>query len=102
MAKVIAMYKKPADVAAFEKRYFSGHVPVAKKLPGLRRYEVSTGPVNTPAGPAPYHLVAVLSFDSMAALQQALGSPEGRATAADAMSFAAAGLDLLIMDTKDV
>ena len=102
MAKVIAMYKKPADVAAFEKRYFEGHAPLAKKIPGLRRYEVSSGPVNTPAGPSPYHLVAVLSFDSLAAMQQGLGSPEGQATAADAMSFAAGIIDLLIMDTKDV
>jgi uncharacterized protein (TIGR02118 family) len=102
MAKIFAMYKKPADVAAFEKRYFSGHVPVAKKLPGLRRYEVTTGPVMTPGGPAPYHMIAILSFDSMAALQQAMGSPEGQATAADANAFAAGLVDLLIMDTKDV
>jgi len=102
MAKVFAMYKKPADVAAFEKRYFEGHVPVAKKLPGLRRYEVTTGPVMTPGGPAPYHMIAVLSFDSMAAMQQALASAEGQATAADANSFAAGLVDLLIMDTKDV
>lgn len=79
MAKLIAMYKKPANVQAFDTYYYSTHVPIAKKVPGLRRYEVSTGPVVTPAGDSPFHLIATLTFDSMGAIQQALGSPEGAA-----------------------
>jgi uncharacterized protein (TIGR02118 family) len=102
MAKLVAMYKKPADVGAFDKYYYSTHTPLAKTIPGLRRLEVSTGAVATPAGASPFHLIATLSFDSMAALQQALGSPEGKATAADLGNFAQAGVDLLIFDTKEV
>jgi uncharacterized protein (TIGR02118 family) len=102
MAKLIAMYKKPADANAFDDYYYSTHVPLAKKISGLRGYEVSDGPVATPAGESPFHLIAILSFDSMAALQQALGSPEGAATAADLRNFAHAGVDLLVFDTKHV
>ena len=51
MAKIVVMYKTPTDVAAFDKYYFETHVPIAKKIPGLKRYEVSQGPVATPAGP---------------------------------------------------
>ena len=102
MAKVLALYKKPADAAAFDAYYYSTHVPLAKTLPGLRGYEVSTGPIGTPAGEAPLHLVAILSFDSLAAIQAALGSPEGAATAGDLGNFAQAGVDLLMFDTKEI
>jgi len=102
MAKLIALYKKPADAAAFDAHYAATHVPLAKTLPGLRSYEVSAGPIGTPAGEAPLHMVAILSFDSLAAIQAALGSPEGAATAGDLGNFAQAGVDLLMFDTKEI
>jgi uncharacterized protein (TIGR02118 family) len=102
MAKVIALYKKPADAAAFDRHYHATHVPLAKTLPGLRRFEVSRGPVATPAGESPFHLAAILSFDSMAAVQAALTSPAGKATAGDLANFAQAGVDLLLFDTHEV
>jgi uncharacterized protein (TIGR02118 family) len=102
MAKLVALYKKPADAAAFDAYYFSTHVPKAKKVPGLRRYEVSSGPVETPQGESAYHLVAVLEFDSLAALQTGLGSPEGQAAAGDLANFAQAGVELLMFDSKQV
>ncbi|WP_454738089.1 EthD family reductase [Cupriavidus necator] len=102
MAKLVALYKKPADKAAFDSHYFSKHIPIARKIPGLRGYEVSSSPVGTPAGESSFHLVALLSFDSLEAIQQGMASPEGAATAADLANFAQAGVDLLIFDTKEV
>jgi uncharacterized protein (TIGR02118 family) len=102
MAKVIALYKKPADPAAFDSYYWSTHMPLAKTLPGLRTYEVSTSPIGTPTGEASLHMLGILTFDSMAALQAALGSPQGVATAGDLQNFAQAGVELLIFDTKEV
>lgn len=100
MAQLIALYKKPANVAAFDDYYFSTHVPKAKKVPGLRSYQVSSGPLVSPQGDSPYYLVALLEFDSLAAIQAGMGSPEGKATAADLANFAQAGVDLLMFDTK--
>ena len=102
MAKVIAMYKRPADPAAFDRYYRDVHVPIAKKVPGLRRYEVNTGPVGTPAGEAPYHVVAIMTFDSLDAIQRALTSPEGQAAAADLANFAQADVELMIFESRDV
>jgi uncharacterized protein (TIGR02118 family) len=102
VAKLLALYKKPADAAAFDAYYFETHVLIAKKVPELRRYEVSAGPVAAPPGDSPYHLVAILSFDSADALQRALGSPEGQAAAGDLSNFAQAGVELLIFESKDV
>lgn len=102
MATLVALYNKPADAVAFDSYYFSTHVPIAKKIPGLRRYQVSVGPVTTPQGDSPFHLIAILGFDSASAIQQALNSPEGQATAGDLANFAAAGVQLLVFDCKDV
>ena len=102
MAKVYAMYKTPTDPAAFERYYFERHVPLAKTVPGLRSYEVTRGPIAAMGGPAPYHLIATLTFDSRAAIDAALVSPQGQATAGDIGNFATGGVDLLIADTAVV
>ena len=102
MAKLIALYRRPADPAAFDRYYFERHVPLARKIAGLQRYEVSSGGVGAPGGESPWHLAAILSFESIAALQEALASPEGQATAADLPHFAQAGVELLVFDTRDV
>jgi uncharacterized protein (TIGR02118 family) len=102
MADVVVLYKTPKDPDAFDKYYAATHIPIASKMPGLRKYKVSSGPVGTPAGPSGIHLVAILSFDSTAAIQAAFGSAEGKATAADVPNFASGGADILIFETKDV
>lgn len=102
MAKLLVMYKTPADAAAFDAYYHGTHVPIAKKVPGLRNYELSNGPVGTPAGPSGIHLVATLTFDTAADIAAAFASPEGRAAAADVAKFAQAGVEMLVYDTRDI
>ena len=102
MADVVVTYKTPKDPAAFDKYYVETHIPLAKKMPGLRKYTVSKGPVATPAGPSGNHLIATLTFDSMAAVQAAFGSAEGRAAAGDVGNFATGGADIMFFDTKEV
>src|SRR5690606_28526091 len=102
MAKLVVLYKKATDAAAFDSHYVSTHIPLAKKIPGVQKYEVSTGAVGSPQGESPYQLVAVLSFESMAALKAGLSAPEGQAAARDLGNFAQAGVELLLFDTKEV
>ena len=101
-AKLIALYHHPEDPARFDEYYFNRHVPIAKRVPGLRGYEVSAGPVVTPDGKRAYHLAALLEFDSMAELGTALASPEGLETGADLNNFAQAGVELLVFETRKV
>jgi len=83
MSRMVVIYRTPKDPAAFDAHYRDVHVPLAKKLPGLVKYEVSRRPIVAPAGdPEPY-LVGILSFESLAAMQRAFATPEGRACAAD-------------------
>ncbi|MCZ4313023.1 EthD family reductase [Comamonadaceae bacterium G21597-S1] len=102
MAKLYAIYQQPADRAAFDTYYFETHVPLAKTIPGLRAYEVTRGEVMGMAGKHAVYLVATLSFDSMAAITEAMASPEGRATAADLANFASAGVDVMMGDTATI
>ncbi|EKS67441.1 MULTISPECIES: EthD family reductase [Caballeronia] len=101
MAQLVALYKNPSDPQAFDDYYASTHAPLAKTLPGLRRYEISAGPVVAASGESPYHLVALLQFDSLEAIQAAFDSPEGQKTAGDLANFAQAGVDLLMFDSKE-
>ncbi len=98
MVKLIALYKKPADVSAFETHYNEIHTPLAKKMPGLKKMEVChfTG---SPGGEAKFYMMAELYFDTKEAMTSALGSPEGKAAAKDVMSFAG---DLIHMMFADV
>jgi uncharacterized protein (TIGR02118 family) len=102
MARLVVMYKTPNDAAAFDKYYFETHVPIAKKVPGLRKYEVSQGPVATPAGPSGLHLIATLYFDDLAAIQRAFASPEGQAAAADVQTFATGGVDMFLFASREI
>jgi uncharacterized protein (TIGR02118 family) len=102
MARLIVLYKTPKNAEAFDKHYASTHIPLAKKVPGLKKYDVSQGAIGTPAGPSGIHLVATLYFDSMDALKAGLSSPEGQAAAGDLANFADGGVDLYMFDTKDV
>lgn len=100
MAQVLVLYHTPADPAAFDRYYFTTHVPIAKKIPGLRSYQVSSGIPALVVGSFAPHLIAELNFDTMADLQAALGSAEGQAAAADLANFASGGVTLLTFDTR--
>ena len=100
MARLIAMYKNPADAAAFDRYYFAQHAPLAKTFPGLRAYDVSHGPIVTPDGLAPYHLIATLTFDSVDAIQAALSSEQGQAIVADLANFATGGVTVFVAEVQ--
>ena len=101
-AKLLALYNQPADPAAFDAHYHSKHTPLAKKLPRLRSFTVSSGGVRTPEGGAsPFHLVAELTFASMPDLQAALASSEFAAAAEDLGRFASAGVTVVMYETRE-
>lgn len=99
MAQLLVLYNAPADPAAFGRYYHQTHIPLAKKIPGLRSYVISEGQIKALTGNAP-HLVAILQFDSLADINTALASPEGQVAAADLSNFASGGATLLIYDSK--
>ena len=83
MAQMIVIYKTPKDAAAFARHYFEVQVPLARQLPGLRKYETSCGPIISLYGAAEAHFVATLQFASLSDITAAFASECARACAAD-------------------
>jgi uncharacterized protein (TIGR02118 family) len=88
MVKLVAVYSKPEDPAAFDKHYFETHVPLAKKMPGLVKCEIEKVTGSPMPGPDLTYLAAHLYFKDKPALDAAMASPEGKAAARDLMGFA--------------
>lgn len=80
---MIAIYQTPKNKDAFDKHYFEVHIPLAKKLPGLRKYEVSLNPVISTTGNSDIYLIGTLYFDSLDAIKEAFASQQGQTCAAD-------------------
>ena len=95
-AHLLVLYNEPADKAHFDEHYRTTHAPLAKKMPGLRSYDLSDGTVS--AQGASCYLVADLTFDSMDALRAALASPEGETAVADVPNFASGGASMLMYE----
>ena len=83
MAKMTVIYKTPKDKDFFEKHYFEVHVPLAKKLPGLIKYEINDGPIVSTTGHSDVYRIAHLYFDSPDAMMKAFRSETGEKCAAD-------------------
>lgn len=104
LARMVVIYPTPKDVEAFDRHYFEIHVPLAKKLPGLRKYEISDGPIATPLDASLIHRIGTLYFDDLTALQAAFASSEGQAAAADRRLFAPndSGVQMYLFENREV
>jgi uncharacterized protein (TIGR02118 family) len=100
MIKLIALYKKPADVEAFEHHYATVHIPLVEKIPGLRKTEW-TRITAAPTGEAPYYMMYEMYFDNMDAYQAAMKSEENKAAGKDLMSFAKDIVTLMIAESYE-
>ena len=88
MFKLVILLKKKPTLSDedFAKYWIETHVPLAKKLPGIRRYVVNF--VRRPPNREPdYHGVVELWFDDIGAMKNAFASPEGKATSNDTEVF---------------
>jgi uncharacterized protein (TIGR02118 family) len=100
MVRFLVLYNTPEDPAEFDRYYREVHIPLARKLPGLRRYTISRD-VAVIRGET-FYLAAELDFDDRAALQRAFESPEGQAAAADVPKFATRGSHSMVFDLEEV
>ncbi len=86
MSKLVVLYKKPADPAHFEKHFREVHMPLVQKMPGLRSY--SFGPATDLEGKdGAFFWTFIGTFDSLKAIHEAFGTPEGQAVGADIPNY---------------
>ena len=96
MIKVTILYNHPNDPETFEQYYAHTHLPLASKMQGITRLELTRfGPGPDGTKPA-YYRMAELYFPSEDQLQTTLGSAEGQAAVADLSNFATGGVTILV------
>ncbi|MGN6571871.1 MAG: EthD family reductase [Pseudolabrys sp.] len=96
MVKLTVLYGQPKSPDAFETYYAQTHLPIASKIQGVRRIELSkvTG---TADGSAPaFYRLADLYFDDVDHMKRVMSTPEGKATVADLANFATGGVTTLV------
>ncbi|MBN2303250.1 MAG: EthD family reductase, partial [Anaerolineae bacterium] len=99
MVKLVLLFKSASKSGDFERR-FGRNLDLLKTMPGVQRIEVNKV-LGSPTGQAPYHRIVELFFEDMAALDQALTSPEGVTAGKDLMGFAAQQVELLFVEVSD-
>jgi uncharacterized protein (TIGR02118 family) len=100
MHRLLVLYPPPTDPAAFREYYEANHLPLAARMPGLRGLRWGFD-VAAPGGDPPYFCVFEADFEDAGALDAALASPEGEATAADVPNYATGGAVLLRYDVRE-
>jgi uncharacterized protein (TIGR02118 family) len=96
MIKVTILYGHPQDPQTFEQYYAETHLPLAAKMKGVTRLELTRfGPGPDGTKPA-YYRIAELYFPNEAQRQTTLGSPEGKAAIADLPNFTTGGVTTLV------
>jgi uncharacterized protein (TIGR02118 family) len=102
MVRLLVLYGHPKDPAAFDKYYQETHIPIAKKLKGLKKWTVGKV-MGTPGGePPPYYYIADLYMESREAFEEMLASPEGKAAVADVPNYATGGVTFLYTEIEEI
>lgn len=103
MAKMTVIYKIPKDKESFEKHYFDIHIPLAKQLPGLIKYEINDWPIISTTGNSEVYRIANLYFDSLELMMESFKSDIGQKCALDRKVLADNdNVQIYLYDTKDV
>ena len=96
MFKFTVLYGHPADPNAFEDYYAKTHMPIAKKIKGASRVEL-THFTSAPDGSRPaFYRMAEFVFESERQMAETLSSPETKAAVADLPNFATGGVTVMI------
>ncbi len=100
MTRLTVLYGHPTDPAEFDRYYHEVHIPLAKKMQGLKGWTIGKCESAAPGEPPPYYMIVGLYADSRAALEAILASPEGQATIADVEKFATGGATFFYNDEE--
>jgi uncharacterized protein (TIGR02118 family) len=100
MYKVIALYRQPADPAAFDRHYAEVHRGLVERIPGLAKLVINRG-VEAPWGGAPaYYQIAEMHYPDEATFKTAMASPENAAAGKDVRKFAGDIVTLMVAQSE--
>lgn len=100
MYKLMLIFRRLGDTIRLEERWSQEFVPLAEKMPGLRRIAVSRI-VERPNGLIDTQMVHELFFDDLEALRNAMVSDEGQAAGRALMSFASGRVNMYLAEHRE-
>jgi uncharacterized protein (TIGR02118 family) len=102
MVRLLVLYGQPKDPAAFDRYYDAIHIPLARRMRGLKKWTIGKV-IGTPDGTkSPYYYVADLFADSREEIEAILATPEGQAAVEDVPNYATGGVTFLYTEVEDV
>ncbi|MCE9524441.1 MAG: EthD family reductase [Planctomycetales bacterium] len=102
MVRLLVLYGLPTEPAAFDKYYEDRHIPIAKKMKGLKKWTVGKVQVKPGEGPPPYYYIADLFMESREEFERLLATPEGQAAVADVPNYATGGVTFLYTEIEEI
>ena len=99
MASILVLFGKPQNPQEFDELYWKQHVPMARKMPGLKKFTVHK--VSAPPGrEPPFYQVVEMEFDTMEQLKAATKSPASQESTGHASKIATGGMTFLYTESK--
>lgn len=100
MHRLTVLYGHPENPAEFDRYYREVHIPLAKKMKGLKGWTIGKCNSADADKDPDYYLIVSLYAESAEAMQAILNSPEGQETVADVPNFATGGVTFLFNEEE--
>ena len=100
MYRLTVLYGHPDDPEAFDQYYHETHLPIAKKMKGLKGWTIGKCEPIAEGEKPPYYLIVGLYAESREAMEAILASPEGQAAVEDVPKFASGGATFFYDDEQ--
>jgi uncharacterized protein (TIGR02118 family) len=100
MIRLTVLYGHPDDPAEFDRYYREIHIPLARKMKGLKGWTAGKCQAADPQSSPAYYLIVGLYADDREQMESILQSAEGQETIADVSKFATGGVTFLYDDEE--
>ena len=94
--KITVLYNPPKDAASFEKYYAETHLPLAGKMQGVKRIELSKVAPGPDGAAPPVYRIAELYFTNQKQMEKVMATDAAKAVVADIPNFATGGYTVLV------
>lgn len=103
MVKMVSLLRRPEHepLGEFHRWWLEVHAPLAKKIPGLRKYVVSLVE-SVMAGDSDWDGIAELWFDDEAALRAAFETPEAKVASDDTIAHTGRRIRLITREYPQI
>jgi len=98
MCRLTVLYGHPLDSAEFDRHYREVHIPIARRMRGLKGWTIGKCESPVPGERPPYYMIVGLYEETRSELEQIIASPEGQETIADVPRFATGGFTFMFDD----